>query len=85
MPPLVGVAVNVTDEPAQTVVLGVVILTDGVTAGFTVMVMPVEVAVVVVGQEAFDVITQVTICPLVSVLVVNVALLVPAFVPFTFH
>ena len=58
---MVGVAVNVTDEPEQTVVLGVVILTEGVTAGFTVIVIPVEVAVVVVGQAAFDVITQVTI------------------------
>ena len=76
---------KVTDEPEQTVVLGVVILTDGVTAGVTVMVMPVEVAVVVVGQAAFDVITQVTVCPLVSEVVVNVALLVPALVPLTFH
>lgn len=82
---MVGVAVNVTDEPEQTVVEGVEILTEGATAGLTVMVMPVDVAVVVVAQAALDVITQVTICPLVNVVVVNVALFVPALVPFTFH
>jgi hypothetical protein len=38
-----------------------------------------------VAQVAFEVITTVTICPFVNDVVVNVALFVPAFVPFTRH
>ena len=49
------------------------------------MVMAFEVAVVGDAQLAVEVMTQVTIAPVVSVVVVNVALLVPALVPFTFH
>jgi hypothetical protein len=43
-PPLVGVAVKVTDCPLQMVVLDVEIETAGVTGAFTVMVMALEVA-----------------------------------------
>ena len=76
---------NVTELPAQTVVLGVEILTEGVIEGVTVIVIPLEVAVVVLVQEAFEVMTQVTICPLVSALVVKAELFVPTLVPSTFH
>ena len=50
-----------------------------------VIVIALLVAVAGTAHVAFDVITQVTIAPLVRVVVVKVALLVPAFVPFTFH
>ena len=43
------------------------IATLGTRFAFTVIVMPVEVAVVGLAQVALDVITQVTICPLVKV------------------
>ena len=59
--------------------------TDGATFGLTVIVIPEEVAVGVVRHVAFDVITQLTICPFVIADDVNVALLVPAFTPFTNH
>ena len=54
-------------------------------APLIVIVIALLVAVAGTAQVAFDVITQVTICPLVSVVVVNVALFVPAFAPLTFH
>lgn len=84
MPPLVGVAVKVTELFTQAEVLGVVIDTEGVTDP-TVMVMAFDVAVVGDAHAELDVSTHVTTCPLVSVVVVNVGLLVPAFVPLTFH
>ena len=82
---MVGVAVNVTEAPAQTVVVGVVMLTAGTTLGLMVIVIELDVAGLPVTPPRFEVITHVTIAPVVSVVVVNVALLVPAFVPFTFH
>ncbi len=51
----------------------------------TVMVSELDVAIVVDAHGALDVMTHVTMAPLVSVLDVNVGLLVPVFVPFTFH
>jgi hypothetical protein len=44
-----------------------------------------DVTVAVEGQVALLVISQVTVCPLVSVVVVNVVPPDPAFTPFTFH
>jgi hypothetical protein len=83
---LVGVAVKVTLVPAQIEFPGFAeILIEGTTIGFTVIVMLFDVAVVVLTQGALLVNTQVTICPLVKVVVVNVELLVPAFTPFTLH
>ena len=58
---------------------------EGETAEVTAMVIALEVAVVVVIQVALLVSTQVTICPLVRVVVVKVGLFVPALTPFTFH
>ena len=59
--------------------------TPGVTFGFTVIVIVFDVAVVGLAQLAFDVSTQETTCPFVSVEVVKVVLFVPAFAPSTFH
>ena len=63
-PPFVGVAVNVTLEPAQIVLPGLAaMLTDGVTVEVTVIVIPVAVAVVGLAQVSEDVITTVTTSP----------------------
>ena len=67
---MVGVAVKVTDELAQTVVVGVVIVTDGVTVPLMVIVIELDVAVVGDAHAELDVITQVTTWPLVNVVVV---------------
>jgi hypothetical protein len=84
---LVGEAVKVIEEPAQVGLEPAVIAidTDGTTTGFTVMVIPALVAVVGLAQVALEVSIQVTICPFVRVVVVNVGLLVPALIPFTCH
>ena len=64
---MVGVAVNVTDCPAQIAPLGLAtILTAGGTTELTVTVIEFDVAVVGLAQAEFDVITQLTICPLVN-------------------
>jgi hypothetical protein len=82
---LVGLAVNVTDVPAQTLVALALIVTDGVTGAVTVMVMELLVAVAVLKQEALEVITHDTTSLLFNDDVVYVALLVPTLVPFTRH
>ena len=69
MPPLVGVAVNVDETPAQ-IAVEPEILTAGTTGAATVMVIEFEVAGFPVTPAKFDVITQVTICPFVKVAVV---------------
>ena len=62
MPPLVGVAVNVTLVPVQTVLPGfATILTDGVTVAVTTMVIAFDVAGL--AQASDDVITTVTTSP----------------------
>ena len=61
VPPLVGVAVNVTDALAHTVVVGVVMLTDGVTEPLMVIVIVFEVAVVGDAHAELDVMTHVTV------------------------
>ena len=60
MPPLVGVAVNVTLVPAQIVVALAAMLTKGVTGMVTVIVIALEVAVGDVTHGSEDVITTVT-------------------------
>ena len=82
---MVGVAVNVTDEPEQTVVFGVEMLTDGVTDGVTFMVRALDVAVVDDGQLTFEVMTQVTTSPLASVVLVYEVPPVPTLLLLTFH
>ena len=76
---------NVTELPAQIVRLGVEMLTDGVTVGLMVIVIALDVAGLPATPLRFDVMTQVTDCPVVRVEVVNAGLLVPAFAPLTFH
>jgi len=87
VPPFVGVAVKVTEEPEQVGLLPLVILipTAGTTTGLMVIVMPFEVAVVGLAQEADEVMTQVIICPFSMDELVYVGLFVPTFAPFNFH
>lgn len=67
MPPLVGVAVKVTDVPAHIALPGLAaMLTAGVMLAFTVIVIPLLVAVAGEAQVALLVITQVTILPLTN-------------------
>lgn len=82
---MVAVAVNVTEAPEQIVVVGVLMLIDGVTEAVTVMVIAFEVAVAGDAHEAVEVMTHVTTWPLVSVVVVKVGLLVPTLVVPIFH
>jgi hypothetical protein len=87
VPPLVGVAVNVQPEAAHAGLLPVVsaMLTDGVTTGFTVMVMLFDVAVVEDAQAAFEVITQLTTSLLASELLLYVEAPLPTLLPLSFH
>ena len=62
-----------------------VMLTDGATAAVTVMVTSLEVAVVGLAHASDDVITQVTLAPLVNAAFWYVLLLAPTLVPFNFH
>ena len=69
MPPFVGVAVNVTLVPGQIVLPGLaVILTDGVTVAPTVIVMPIDVAVVGLAQASDEVMTTVITSPFANAL-----------------
>jgi hypothetical protein len=86
VPPLTGVAVNVTDVPAQIAPAGAAaIVTVGVTLEFTVIVTGALLAVGAVVQLAFDVRTTVTASPFASDAEVKVELFVPVFDPLTFH
>lgn len=83
---MVGVAVNVTFAPEQMVVPGdALTVTLGVTFGDTVIVTEFEVAGLPETQGKLEVITHVTTSLLVKVDEVNVVLLVPTLLPFTFH
>ena len=84
-PPLVGVAVKVTDVPGHIVVADAPTLTEGTGAGVTTIFTGVLVTTAGEAQVAFDVICTVTASPLFKVGLVKVALLVPTFAPFTFH
>ena len=85
---MVGVAVNVTLAPEH-IVLPLALdamLTLAGKFGFTVVVILFDVAGDPVKHGvAFDVITTLTTSLFASVVVVNVALFVPAFTPFSFH
>ena len=72
MPPLVGVAVNVTEVPVQMDVLLAAIATDG-TIEFVVIVIALLVAVSGLAHGALLVMITVTISPFESVLLTNVA------------
>jgi hypothetical protein len=81
---LFGVAVNVTDVPAQIAVAVAAIVVLGVVAVFTVIVKAFDVAVVETAHAAFEVKIQVTTSLLFKLVEVNVAP-VAAFTPFTRH
>ena len=86
VPPLPGVAVNVTGVPEQTGPAGTAtILTAGVSAGLTTIVTVLDVAVAGEGQTALEVITTVTISPLVNEDELKVEAFAPVFTPFTTH
>ena len=86
VPPLTGVAVKVTGVPAQIVVLSATMPTEAVRIGLTVMVTVFEVAGLPLRHGvALEVSVQVTASPLPRVLVMKVALFVPALLPLTFH
>lgn len=84
-PPLTGVAVKVTLLPLHTVVAGVLIDTDGTTLGVTVIRIALDDTLVDDAQAALLVSWQETTSLLLRDVVVNVALFVPAFAPFTSH
>ena len=84
VPPLAGVAVNVTEVPAQTGFTEAVTETEAVTNGLTDMLTWFEVAGEPLTHDAFDVITHVTASPFAGVYE-YVALLAPTFALFTFH
>jgi hypothetical protein len=67
LPPLVGVAVNVTEAPVQILLLGLALMfTDGVTVAFTVIVMVLLPALAGDAQAALLVIIQLSTSPLAS-------------------
>jgi hypothetical protein len=53
--------------------------------GLTVIVITLDVVVVGDAQDELEVMIHFTVCPLVRLLVVKVALLVPVFEPLTCH
>ena len=84
---MTGVAVKVKEVPdaAGLVPAVKVMVAEGATEGFTVIVMTLDVAVVVVTQAKLEVMMHFTVWPLVNVVVVYVALLVPTLALFTCH
>ena len=81
---MVGVAVKVTEVPAQTGLALATMLTLTGRFGFTVIVIVFDVAGLPVVQSSLEVRTQVTASPFVGVYV-YVGLFVPTLPPFTFH
>ena len=78
-------AVNVTDVPGQMLLSDAVMVTDGVGAGRTVIVIGALAAVAGEGQTAFEVMITVTTSPSFKVELLKVLLFVPTFVPFICH
>jgi hypothetical protein len=72
VPPFIGVALKVSNSPAQVGFDPVIMLiaTEAVLAEPTTIVIEFDVASVGLAQGELDVITQVTICPLVKFAVV---------------
>jgi len=85
VPPLTGVAVKVTDPPAQIEVVLAAIVTEGITA-VVVIVMVLLLADAGLAQGALEFIMTVTASLLLSVVEVNVALVAPGtLTPLTCH
>jgi hypothetical protein len=88
VPPFVGVAINVTEDPAHAGFVPDVIAIDkaGTKTGLTVIVIPFDVAGFPdVTQFEFEVITQVITLLVARADVTYVALLAPTLVPLFFH
>ena len=85
VPRYVPVARNESATPAHTLVVDAVTDTVGVKPDDKLIVTEFDVAVVGEAQASDDVSVHVTTAPLVSDELINVPLLVPAFVPLTFH
>ena len=81
---MTGVAVNVTDVPAQMLVVEATMLTSGSTL-VEVILIGLLVAVGVDAQASSEVMMTVTTSPLFNVDVVNTSELVPALAPLTCH
>ena len=84
MPPLVGLAVNITLVPEHIVVADGETATEGVTEEFTVIVIPAEVAVVGDAHDSVEVITTVTTSPSLKAVLDQVEP-VPTLLLFTFN
>ena len=84
-PPLVGVAVNVTDVPEQILFAETEVVTVGVLLGLTITVITLLFAIGVVIQLALLVNITLTWSLVLSVLLVNVLLFEPTLDPFTCH
>ena len=83
-PPLTGVALNVTSEPSHDELYNGLTVTIGAT-GFADIVISLLTATGVVIHPALLVISTVITSPSCNVPLVKVLLLVPTFVPLTFH
>ena len=82
---MVGTAVKVVLLPAQMDKDAVDMFTAGVTIVVVVMDNALLVSTGVLAHDALLVISAITISPFAIAVVVKLALLVPAFVPFIFH
>ena len=85
VPPLTGDAVKLTGVPGQIFVEDAVTDTEATTVGSTVMVIVLLLTVVGRAQPALDVNSRLTTSPATKAVVEKLLLLVPAFIPLTFH
>ena len=83
LPPLTGVAVNVTEVPSQILVVEAEIVTSGSTL-VDLIVIGLLVAGAVAQTRSLVMMTVIT-SPSFKVVVVNLSLSVPASLPFTCH
>ena len=82
---MVGVAVKVTELPAQIAVADAIMPTEGVTIAVTVIVIALEVGVAGDAQAALDVIRTFTTSPFANAAEVYTGEFVPTLTPFTCH
>ena len=85
VPALVTLAVKITVLPLQTVVSSVVMITEGVRFGFTVIRIEFEVTVAGLTQLALEVISRLITSLFTNVLSMKILELDPMFPPFFFH
>ena len=82
---MVGVAVKVTEVPAQIVAADEAMLIEGISDDETVIAIAFDVAVAGDAHVAFDVITTLTISPFAKDVVEYVEEFVPTLTPFNCH